>query len=148
LLYSNWPTPLVALKSLSRRSVKVWAKLEFFNPFSNSIKDRVAWYMFRRWTDEHGSIEKLYEVSSGNTGIALAAIAAAYGAKARIYLPSTAPKATEVLLRVLGAEVMRSSKSLTVEVAEDVKRAAIRDGAVNLDQFDNDANFEVPPVHG
>ncbi len=143
LLYGNWPTPLVALKSFSLGSVRVWAKLESFNPFSNSIKDRVAWYMFKRWIEERGPIEKLYEASSGNTGIALAAIAAAHGIKARIYIPSTAPKATEVLLRVLGAEVVRSSKSLTVEMIEDVKRDAVRDGAVNLDQFGNDANFEV-----
>ncbi len=143
LLYGNWPTPLVVLKSLSRRSVRVWAKLEFFNPFSNSIKDRVAWYMFKRWIEERGPIKKLYEASSGNTGIALAAIAAAYGAKARIYLPSAAPKATEILLQVLGAEVVRSSKSLTVEMMEDVKRDAVRDGVVNLDQLNNDANFEV-----
>jgi cysteine synthase/O-phosphoserine sulfhydrylase/cystathionine beta-synthase len=45
LLFRNWPTPLVRLSSFSGKGVRVWAKLEFFNPFSMSVKDRVGWLM-------------------------------------------------------------------------------------------------------
>ena len=142
LLYGNWPTPLVKLERLSLKGIDVWAKLEWYNPFSGSIKDRIAWYMFVQWIERHGPIAKLYEVSSGNTGLALASISAIHGASARIYLPSTAMKAVEVMLRVLGAEVVRSSKELTTDILKDVEMEAIRDSAVMLNQFNNDANFE------
>lgn len=142
LLYSNWPTPLVRLERLSMKGIDVWAKLEWYNPFSGSIKDRVAWYMFIQWVERYGPIAKLYEVSSGNTGLALASISAIHRARARIYLPGTATKAVEVMLRVLGAEVIRSSKELTVDTLKDVEIEAVRDNAVMLNQFSNDANFE------
>ncbi|MEM3904762.1 MAG: hypothetical protein QXP11_03790, partial [Sulfolobales archaeon] len=47
LLYKNWPTPLVRLRNLSSNYMRVWAKLEGFNPWSMSVKDRIGWYMYR-----------------------------------------------------------------------------------------------------
>lgn len=143
LLYKNWPTPLVRLNSLSKGRIRVWAKLEAYNPFSNSVKDRVGWYMAKRYVEEYGEIKKLYEATSTNTGMALAAMGAIMGFSSRLYLPASIQKASDVLLKALGAEVVRKPKSLTVEFIDEVQTDAERDGAVNLNQFENDANFEV-----
>ncbi|MEB3780307.1 MAG: PLP-dependent cysteine synthase family protein [Desulfurococcales archaeon] len=144
LLYRNWPTPIVKLNSLSDGRVNVWAKLEFYNPFSNSIKDRIGWFMFKRALESGcGESHLLYEATSTNTGVALASMAAIHGFKAKLFLPATVQKASDVLLKVLGAEVVRVPKRITVEFVEDVDREARRDGSLHLNQFENDANFEV-----
>lgn len=72
LLYKNWPTPLVRLVSLSTGKRTVWAKLEGFNPFSNSVKDRIGWSMIIEALERGELKEMLYEATSTNTGIALA----------------------------------------------------------------------------
>ncbi|MCX8186910.1 MAG: pyridoxal-phosphate dependent enzyme [Sulfolobales archaeon] len=143
LLYKNWPTPLVRLKNSSLQGRTVWAKLESYNPWSASIKDRIGWYMFKKLTEKLGNPPKLiYEATSTNTGLALAALSSIHGLKFRAYLPSTAA-AGEALLKIYGAEVIVSPKPLTVDLIADVKSAADSDGAANLNQFENDANLEV-----
>ncbi len=139
LLYREWPTPLVKLRSLSSGRVRVWVKLEWYNPFSNSIKDKAAWYMLARALERGVRIRALYEATSSNTGLALAALAAIYGAKARLYISATVQRATDVLLKALGAEVVRVPVELTVEALRRVEGDARRDGAVHLNQFENDA---------
>ncbi len=146
LLYRNWPTPLVLLNSLSHNGLRVWAKLEGFNPFSGSIKDRVGWYMFIKAIEEGRTLESeklIYEATSTNTGMALAAMAAIHGFKARLYIPASIQKLSDTLLKVMGAEVVRVSKSLTVEFVDEVEADARRDRAIHLNQFENDYNFEV-----
>jgi len=143
LLYKGWPTPLVKLRSLSSGSKQVWAKLECYNPFSNSVKDRVAWYMVLKAVEEGRMATLLYEATSTNTGIALAALANVVGARAKLFLPQTVQKASDTVLKALGAEVVRLPVSLTVEAINTVKELAKRDGALNLNQFENDANLEV-----
>ncbi|MET1128571.1 MAG: pyridoxal-phosphate dependent enzyme [Thermoproteota archaeon] len=144
LLYRNWPTPLVQLRALSVRGYEAWAKLECFNPFSFSVKDRIGWSMVKKYIEANGRPPKLaYEATSTNTGMALAAMAAIHGFKLRAYIPKTIQRVSDVFLKAMGAEVVRIDKSLTVEAIDDVKAEAERDGAVNLDQFYNDANFEV-----
>jgi len=145
LLYRNWPTPLVLLRSLSTDERRVWAKLEGFNTFSGSVKDRIGWFMFINAMKKFGGTYKkfVYEATSTNTGMALAAMAAMHGFKARFYLPITIQKASDVLLKVIGADVVRVPKQLTVEFIDDVERNAKRDKALHLNQFENDANFEV-----
>ena len=144
LLWRNWPTPLVKLRSLSRGGVGVWAKLEFYNPFSMSVKDRIGWSMVREYLARNpGARVILYEATSTNTGLALAAMAAIRGLKARLYLPSTVQKASDVLLAAMGAEVCRRPGSITVELIDEVDEEARRAGAVHLNQFENDANFKV-----
>ena len=78
LLYRGWPTPLVRLQALSSNGVRVWAKLEGFNPYSWSIKDRIGWYMFVKALESLGERKRevIYEATSTNTGLALAAMAA------------------------------------------------------------------------
>ncbi len=145
LLYRGWPTPIVRLKSLSSNKYRVWAKLEAYNPFSNSVKDRIGWSMVKDYIESRGGTppEIVYEATSTNTGVALAAMASIYGFKARFYIPMSIQKASDTILKAYGAEVIRVPKSLTIEAIEDVKRDAEKDGAINLNQFYNDANFEV-----
>ncbi|MEM2039686.1 MAG: pyridoxal-phosphate dependent enzyme [Zestosphaera sp.] len=143
LLYRNWPTPMVRLKTLSSKTVNVWCKLEWYNPYSCSVKDRIAWYMLKKALEKLGGVEVLYEATSTNTGLALAALANIHGVKSRLYLPSTAQQCIDYILRLMGAEVVRGKATITTEMIEDVKRDALRDGALNLNQFENDYNFEV-----
>lgn len=143
LLVRNWPTPLVKSKFLSTSDKSAWVKLEAFNPFSNSIKDRVGWYMVKEAGHELLRLGKMYEATSTNTGIALASMAAIMGLKARLYVPQSIQRVTDIYLKVLGAEVHRVPTSLTVEAISKVEQEAVRDGAVHLNQFENDANFKV-----
>jgi cysteine synthase/O-phosphoserine sulfhydrylase/cystathionine beta-synthase len=145
LLYKNWPTPLVKLGNLSRGGRVVWAKLEGFNPWSMSVKDRIGWYMYRKAVEKLGrdKVKLLVEATSTNTGLAIAAMCAIHGSKLRAFIPSTVSKTGEILLKIFGAEVVRSPKALTVELINDVEEMARKEGAAHLNQFYNDANFEV-----
>ncbi|MCC6016767.1 MAG: PLP-dependent cysteine synthase family protein [Desulfurococcaceae archaeon] len=145
LLYKNWPTPLVKLGNLSRDGRVVWAKLEGFNPWSMSVKDRIGWYMYRKAVEKLGrdKVKLLVEATSTNTGLAIAAMCAIHGSKLRAFIPSTVSKTGEILLKIFGAEVVRSPKTLTVELINDVEEMARKEGAAHLNQFYNDANFEV-----
>ncbi|MEM0021401.1 MAG: cysteine synthase family protein [Fervidicoccaceae archaeon] len=137
------PTPIVKLRNRINDSA-LYAKLEFFNPFSQSIKDRPA----KRILEEAISSslpKKIYEASSGNFAIALTLLSNAYGIPVRIYLPKGSPTSTQSLLKLLGAEVVITDfDSINPEMIEMVKEEAERDGAVNLNQFENDLN---PQTH-
>ena len=147
LLYEGWPTPLVRLNSLSIAQRSVWAKLECYNPFSNSIKDRVGWYMIKEAL-EKGELKKvLFEATSTNTGIALTSIANMLGAKTKLYVPMTVQRASDIYLEVLGAEVVRLPVSLTVEAISRVDSEAKAHGALHLNQFENDANLKAHLKH-
>ncbi len=144
LLYRNWPTPLVRLESLSRGGRTAWGKLEAYNPYSWSIKDRVAWSLVQGYIKEHGKPpSSVYEATSTNTGLALAALGAIHGFRVRAYIPGPVRRESMVLLRLLGAEVVWTDKPITVDSLDEVKREAKAHGAVCLDQFNNDYNFIV-----
>ncbi|MEM4035174.1 MAG: pyridoxal-phosphate dependent enzyme [Fervidicoccaceae archaeon] len=143
LLYRGWPTPLVRLRSLSSGEVQAWAKLECYNPFSNSVKDRIGWSMMMRALREGTLRGALYEATSTNTGIALTAIGNVLGARVKLFIPQTIQRASDVFLRVLGADVVRVPVNLTIEAVREVEEVSKRDGAVHLNQFENDANLEV-----
>ncbi len=145
LLYGNWPTPLVMLRSLSTKNTRVWAKLEGFNPFSMSVKDRIGWYMYRKAIEKHGnnSMKMLVESTSTNTGLAIAAMCAIHGSKLKAFIPSTVSKTGEILLKIFGVDVVRAQKTLTIELIDDVDRISKEENAIHLNQFYNDANFEV-----
>ena len=143
LLVDNWPTPLVRLKSFSIGGKAVYAKLEAFNPFSNSVKDRVGWSMIMEALEKGLLGDVLYEATSTNTGIALASIANILGKRAKLFIPKSIQKVSDTFLKVLGAEVVRMPVSLTVEAIGDVEAMAKRDKATHLNQFENDANFKV-----
>jgi len=143
LIPNIWPTPLVRLANLSSDNYHVWAKLEYFNPFSHSIKDRPVWNMVVKAHEKCIECGKLYEATSGNVGIALASISNILGIRFRAYIPKPTPRITEVLLKILGAEIIRTDyTTISPEMVEMVKREAQRDGAINLNQFENDDNLE------
>ena len=100
------PTPLVRVnRVVSPGTLELYLKLEWFNPFG-SIKDRTALFMLRG-LEERGELDdkELVEPTSGNTGIALAALAAVMGKKITVTIPEGVPEEKKLLLRMLGAEV-------------------------------------------
>jgi len=133
---------MVRLETECTESREVWAKLEFYNPLSRSIKDRAAWAMLRDALESGVLKSKLEEATSGNAGLALAALSSILGLRFTAYLPSSAPEATEVALKVFGACVVRlKHKVLDKSMWAYVKSHAERIGATNLNQFENEANF-------
>ena len=140
-------TPLVRLPRMSAEAgVEILAKLEARNP-AGSVKDRIA----RAMVDdarERGLLEPgatLVEPTSGNTGIALAMIAAAYRYRLILTMPEAVSPARVALLRTYGAEVELTRGSLMIEA---IHRAEVigskTPGAVLLRQFENRAN---PAIH-
>jgi cysteine synthase A/cysteine synthase B len=100
------PTPLVRLnRVVAAAQFQLYLKLEWYNPFG-SIKDRPALSMLRGM-EERGELQgkQLIEPTSGNTGIALAALAALMGKKLTITIPDGVPEEKKTILRMLGAEV-------------------------------------------
>ncbi len=100
------PTPLVRVnRVVPDGAFDLYLKLEWFNPFG-SVKDRAALYMLKAM-QERGELEdkELVEPTSGNTGIALAALAALVGKKLTVTIPEGVPEEKKILLRMLGAEV-------------------------------------------
>lgn len=106
------PTPLVRLRNVSDNPrFQIYVKLEWFNPFG-SIKDRTAQFLLEDVTPRLGDGKGLVEPSSGNTGIALAALATLYGRKLVVTVPEGVPEEKKVILRMLGAEVWSTPDDL------------------------------------
>lgn len=143
LLYKDWPTPLVRLRSFSSNDRSVWAKLEGANPYSNSIKDRVGWSMIMAALEDGALGDIIYEATSTNTGIAITTIANLLGKRTKLFIPKTIQRASDFFLKVLGADVIRLPVGLTVEAIEEVDARSKADGATHLNQFENDANLRV-----
>ena len=136
-------TPLVRLRHLSAEiGVEVLAKLEGVNP-AGSVKDRIARSMVED-AERSGRLKPgatLVEPTSGNTGIALAMIAAARGYRLVLTMPEAMSRERVQLLRAYGADVILTPGTLmkaAVEQAEAIGRST--PGAVLLRQFENPAN--------
>ena len=101
------PTPLVRINHLNPApEFTLYAKLEWVNPFG-SVKDRAASYLLRD-LERRGEISArrgLVEPTSGNTGISMAAMAAALGVKMRAVVPNKVPLEKKVLLKIAGSEL-------------------------------------------
>jgi cysteine synthase A len=140
-------TPLVRLPRISEAAgVELLAKLEARNP-GGSVKDRIARAMcddaVARGVLAPGAT--LVEPTSGNTGIALAMIAAACGYRCVLTMPEAVSRERVALLRAYGAEVILTSGSLMGPAVEQARALGESiPGAVMLRQFDNPAN---PAIH-
>jgi len=140
-------TPLVRLGRFGRGLPGVIiGKLESRNP-GGSVKDRIGLAMIedaeRRGVLGPGSV--LIEPTSGNTGIALAVIAAAKGYRLILTMPESMSQERVSLLRAYGAEVVLTHGTLMVQAVEEARRLARETkGAVMLQQFENPAN---PAAH-
>ena len=107
------PTPLVRLNHVVPPAVgPVYLKLEWYNPFG-SVKDRTALYLLKGLA-ERGELagKELVEPTSGNTGIALAALAAILGIRITVTIPDGVPEEKQTLLRMLGAQVWATPDDL------------------------------------
>ena len=144
-------TPLVRLNQLPKRSgclAEVVAKLESFNPTA-SVKDRIAGSMVQA-AEEAGTISPertvLVEPTSGNTGIALAMVAAARGYRLILTMPDTMSTERRAMLRAYGAELQLTPGNEGMQGALDLARELVTEipEAYLLQQFDNPAN---PAVH-
>jgi cysteine synthase A len=142
-------TPLLELSNFNRShnlKARIIAKLEYLNP-AGSVKDRIGYAMIKEAEDK-GLLTKdtvIIEATSGNTGIALAFVAAAKGYKLIIALPETYSVERRNVLKALGVELvltpgsegmpgaMRRAKQLAVEIPNSFVPA----------QFENPANPEI-----
>jgi len=140
-------TPLVRLnRVVGDTSATVLAKLEFYNPTA-SVKDRLAISVVNA-AEASGELTPggtIVEATSGNTGIALAMVAAARGYKAILTMPETMSMERRMLLRAYGAELVLTPgpEGMKGAVAAAEKIAAEHEGAILARQFENEANPEI-----
>ena len=142
------PTPLVRVNRLNPVSnFQIYLKMERYNPFG-SVKDRIALAMLKG-LDTKG--RTLVEPSSGNTGIALAAIGNAMGIPVEIAVPDKIPEEKKVILRFLGAKVTEADDALCplfpTEGARGlvnalIKSPATKDSYVSPNQYENEFNVQ------
>ena len=143
-------TPLVRLSRLRREAgveADILAKLEFFNPLA-SVKDRIGVSMIEAM-EAAGAIDAdtvLVEPTSGNTGIALAFVAAAKGYRLILTMPDSMSVERRRMLALLGAELelTPAAKAMTGAIARAEELVAELPKAVIPQQFENPAN---PAIH-
>ena len=145
-------TPLIELSSFSTENVKLFAKLEWYNPFG-SVKDRAAYWMIKD-AERKSVIKKdksiIIEPTSGNTGIALTGISSSMGYKVEIVIPEKVSAETKSILKKLGATIHETSDDLCPRVGAGTDQSIALAKAISTprpdiyympNQYENDANY-------
>ena len=142
-------TPLIDLSRFVRDQglkVRLLGKMESRNP-CGSVKDRIGLALIKD-AEERGLLKKgsvIVEATSGNTGIALASVAAALGYHCIIVMPENMSRERVAMLRAFGAEVVLTRGALMSEAVARARRIVSKNPeAVLLKQFENPAN---PAIH-
>ena len=141
-------TPLFRLNNFERKnnlSAQILAKLEYFNP-AGSVKDRIAWAMIER-AEREGKLKPdsvIIEPTSGNTGVGLAAVAAARGYKIIIAMPETMSIERRKILQAYGAQLVLTAgkDGMKGAIAKAKELAAQTPNSFLPGQFTNPANPE------
>ena len=137
-------TPLVELTHIEKKfglRSRLLAKLEYFNP-AGSVKDRIAKEMIEQ-AERDGKLKPgstIIEPTSGNTGIGLAAIAAAKGYRIIIVLPETMSIERRNIIKAYGAELVLSDGTKGIAKAEELHKEI--ENSFIPEQFENPANPE------
>jgi cysteine synthase A len=139
-------TPLVRINKITDGAAgNVYAKLEFYNP-SSSIKDRLGIAMIDA-AEASGELKPggtIVEATSGNTGIAVAMVAAARGYKSIMTMPESVSKERRKLIRAYGAELVLTPAGEGMKGAVAAAEKLAASGAVLVRQFENAAG---PAIH-
>lgn len=141
-------TPLFRMQNFERKnnlSAQILAKLEYFNP-AGSVKDRIAWAMIER-AEREGKLKPdsvIIEPTSGNTGVGLAAVAAARGYKIIISMPETMSIERRKILQAYGAQLVLTAgaQGMKGAIAKAKELAAQIPNSFMPSQFTNVANPE------
>ncbi|MCG2588485.1 cysteine synthase CysM [Rhodohalobacter sulfatireducens] len=139
-------TPMVKLEKIPvKKDVTIFCKLEGHNP-GGSVKDRAALGMINGAL-ERGDVkpgDTLVEATSGNTGIALAMIAAMKGLKMKLIMPEDATEERIKSMKAFGAEVILTPAEKTIEYSRDLaEEMAEEHGYFQLNQFANPDNYKM-----
>ena len=138
-------TPMIKINyEYKEKKSYVYTKLEFYN-LSGSIKDRVAYYIIQN-AKKRGELKEgqtIVEATSGNTGIAIAALGRYYKHPVVIFMPDWASVERIKLMKGYGAKVILFSKEEGgfIRCVEEAKRMAEKEGAFLANQFANEDNF-------
>jgi len=145
-------TPLVPLPVDVSPAVRMYAKLEWYNPFG-SLKDRAALWMIRA-AERSGRLNQsgtiIIEPTSGNTGIALAGISRLLGYKVQAVIPEKVSRETKAILARLGAKLLETGDDLCPRVGKGTDQSIALAQAIVKghpgqyympNQYENEANF-------
>ena len=137
-------TPLLKLESLEKDGrADIYVKVEK-NNVAGSIKDRIALYMIEE-AEKNGDLKEggtIVEPTSGNTGVALAALAAAKGYKLILTMPASMSIERAKLAMAYGAEVIRTTENALQGAYDKAKELSDEKGYFFPDQFSNPANIK------